>query len=118
MLYGMDYALYLGASEGQRVDGLAFEGALVDDGQTFRVAVSADRLSAPNFPDCTPLWSAARDSRFAAQSGIPAAVLAGYLSEQTHLLGMLSPQRSSTWSLYTGSVNGPAEPPGVCHHAL
>ena len=41
------------------------------------------------------------------QSGIPAAVLAGYLSEQTHLLGMLSPQRSSTWSLYTGSVNGP-----------
>lgn len=107
VLYGMDYALYLGASEGQRVDGLAFEGALVDDGQTFRVAVSADRLSAPNFPDCTPLWSAARDSRFAAQSGIPAAVLAGYLSEQTHLLGMLSPQRSSTWSLYTGSVNGP-----------
>ena len=107
VLYGMDYALYLGASEGQRVDGLAFEGALVDDGQTFRVAVSADRLSAPDFPDCTPLWSAARDSRFAAQSGIPAAVLAGYLSEQTHLLGMLSPQRSSTWSLYTGSVNGP-----------
>ena len=107
VLYGMDYALYLGASEGQRVDGLAFEGALVDDGQTFRVAVSADRLSAPNFPDCTPLWSAARDSRFAAQSGIPAAVLAGYLSEQTHLLGMLSPQRSSEWSLYTGSVNGP-----------
>ena len=47
-------------------------------------------------PDLTP-----------AQSGIPAAVLAGYLSEQTHLLGMLSPQRSSTWSLYTGSVNGP-----------
>ena len=38
VLYGMDYALYLGASEGQRVDGLAFEGALVDDGQTFRVA--------------------------------------------------------------------------------
>ena len=37
VLYGMDYALYLGASEGQRVDGLAFEGALVDDGQTFRV---------------------------------------------------------------------------------
>ena len=103
----MDYPLYLGASEGQRVDGLAFKGALVDDGQTFRVAVSADRLSAPDFPDCTPLWSAARDSRFAAQSGIPAAVLAGYLSEQTHLLGMLSPQRSSTWSLYTGSVNGP-----------
>ena len=99
--------LYLGASEGQRVDGLAFEGALVDDEQTFRVAVSADRLSAPDFPACTPLWSAARDSRFAAQSGIPAAVLAGYLSEQTHLLGMLSPQRSSTWSLYTGSVNGP-----------
>ena len=29
------------------------------------------------------------------------------LSEQTHLLGMLSPQRSSEWSLYTGSVNGP-----------
>lgn len=107
VLYGMDYTLYLGASEGQRVDGLAFKGALVDDGQTFRVAVSADRLSAPDFPDCTPLWSAARDSRFAAQSGIPAAVLAGYLSEQTHLLGMLSPQRSSTWSLYTGSVNGP-----------
>ncbi len=37
------------------MDGLAFEGALVDDGQTFRVAVSADRLSAPDFPDCTPL---------------------------------------------------------------
>lgn len=33
VLYGMDYALYLGASEGQRVDGLAFEGALVDDGR-------------------------------------------------------------------------------------
>ena len=107
---GCQYMIMEVSSQGikmHRVDGLAFEGALVDDGQTFRVAVSADRLSAPNFPDCTPLWSAARDSRFAAQSGIPAAVLAGYLSEQTHLLGMLSPQRSSEWSLYTGSVNGP-----------
>ena len=43
-----------GASEGQRVDGLAFEGALVDDGQTFRVAVSADRLSAPQLPGLHP----------------------------------------------------------------
>ncbi|MFQ9915947.1 MAG: hypothetical protein ACLRWQ_05680 [Flavonifractor plautii] len=87
------------------MDGLAFEGALVDDGQTFRVAVSADRLSAPNFPDCTPLWSAARDSRFAAQSGIPAAVLAGYLSEQTHLLGMLSPSGAAHGASTPAPVN-------------
>lgn len=91
MLYGIDYALYLGAFEGQQANGPAFEDVLMDDGQTFRVAISADHLSTPDSPGCTLLWPAIRDSRPATQSGIPVTVLAGYLPEQTHLLGMLSP---------------------------
>ncbi|MFQ7856362.1 MAG: 5'-nucleotidase C-terminal domain-containing protein [Flavonifractor plautii] len=105
VLYGMDYALYLGASEGQRVDGLAFEGALVDDGQTFRVAVSADRLSAPDFPACTPSGpppvTAALPPRAASPQSWPG------ISPSRPTCWACFPTAGSTWSLYTGSVNGP-----------
>ncbi|UQT50676.1 S-layer homology domain-containing protein [Flavonifractor plautii] len=106
VLYGMDYALYLGASEGQRVDGLAFEGALVDDGQTFRVAVSADRLSAPNFPDCTPSGPPPVTAALPPRAASPPQSWPG-ISPSRPTCWACSPQRSSEWSLYTGSVNGP-----------
>ena len=117
VLYGMDYTLYLGASEGQRVDGLAFEGALVDDGQTFRVAVSADRLSAPDFPDCTP-------------SGPPpvTAALPPRAASPPQSWPGISPSRPTCWACSPPAEQHmeplhrlrqrPAEPPGVCHHAL
>ena len=107
VLYGMDYALYLGSPAGERVDGLTFHGTPVADAQTFRVAISADRLDDLSLSADQILWSSAQDDRFAAQSGLPAAVLAAYLSLQTYIDGDVTPQRDSTWVIYTGAVNGP-----------
>ena len=106
-LYGLDYTLYLGAGQGEQVDGLALDGEPVEDDQVLRVAVSARRLSDPAFPEGQVVWSSARDGRFAAQGGAPAALLAAYVSHQTEALDRLFPQHTSTWTLYPGSADGP-----------
>lgn len=103
-LYGLDYTLYLGAPEGERVDGLTLDGEPVEDDQLLRIVVSARRLSDPGFPVGEVVWRSELDERFAAQGGQPAAVLAAFLSEQP---GRLQPRALSTWAVYTGLADGP-----------
>lgn len=106
-LYGMDYALYLGSAEGQRVAGLSIQGAPVTDGQVFTVALSAAVLDDPEFPDCTVLWSAAADQDFASQGGSTAALLAAYAEDASHQGRALSPVRSSTWAVWPEAAGAP-----------
>ena len=103
VLYGMDYEIYLGNDAGQRVTGLTFQGQPVQDNQVFRIAVSARRLDEEEFPVHTAVWSAAAQGDLAAQGGSAAVMVAAYAADATARYGALTPERSSTWEVYTGA---------------
>lgn len=107
VLYGIDYDLYLGSPEGKRVGSLLLQGQAVTDSQVYTIAVSAARLTDPEFPSCKILWSADADRDFASQGGTIAALLAAYAQEQSHQSKLLVPTRSSTWFIYPEAINSP-----------
>ena len=107
ILYGMDYALYLGGGEGRQAAGLRFQGEPVTEDQVFTVALPASRLADPEFPACTVLWSASADRDFASQGGSAAALLAAYAQDASHRGRTLSPVRSSTWAVYPEAQSAP-----------
>lgn len=107
LLYGLDYDLYLTGSAGQRVSPLLRNGIPVDDSTLLRVAVSASRCSASDFPYAAQVWSAATDERFGGSGGSAASVLAAYAQAQAEQSGSLTPLRGSTCTLYA-SANGGA----------
>ena len=104
-LYGMSYELYLGSSTGKRVNFFTVDGLPVQDEQIFTVAVSAARLSDPEFPECTVTWSAAADKNYASQGGSAAALLAAYARNATSESRTLTHTQSSTWAVYAGAYN-------------
>lgn len=104
-LYGMSYELYLGSSAGTRVNFFTVDGLPVQDEQVFTVAVSAARLSDPDFPECTVTWSAAADKNYASQGGSAAALLAAYARNAASEGRTLTHTQSSTWAVYAGAYN-------------
>lgn len=104
-LYGMSYQLYLGSKSGERVNFFTVDGLPVRDEQVFTVAVSAARLSDPEFPDCTVTWSASADRDYADRGGSAAALLADYARNASGENQPLTPTRSSTWVIYAGAYN-------------
>lgn len=107
VLYGMDYSLYLGNPAGKRVGLLLLDGEPVSDSQEYTVAVSADRLADPQFPQCQVSWSASADRDFASHGGSAAALLAAYAQDTAHQSRTLVPTRSSTWFIYPEAFNAP-----------
>ena len=99
-LYGLDYALHLGDEAGRRVFGLTYQDGPVAEDRVFTVALPASRLSDPEFPACTVLWSASAGQDFASQGGSTAALLAAYARDASRRGRALSPVRSSQWAIY------------------
>ena len=107
VLYGMDYSLYLSSPEGKRASPLFFQGAWVTDSQVYTVAVSARRLSDPEFPQCKVVWSASADQDFAARGGSVAALLAAYAQDAAGQNRTLTLTCSSSWFIYPEAFNAP-----------
>ena len=107
ILYGINYELYLGSSEGNRVLLTSCSGQPISDSQTYTVALPSSQLSDRKFPQCEILWSAAADQEFASQGGSTAALLAAYSQSFYRQNRTIMPTRSSTWAIYGGAYNAP-----------
>ena len=107
ILYGMDYSLYLSSPDGKRVGPIFSQGSWVTDSQVYTIAVSAQRLSDPQFPQCEVVWSASADRDFAYRGGSAAALLAAYGQAAAGENRTLVPTCSSSWFIYPEAFNSP-----------
>lgn len=113
-VYGVNYDVYLGEPEGNRVQNLTFRGLPVTPGQKFKAAVSSDRLSANDLVDpygwyaatgatlggSQVLWDASRSEQFSGVGGSCTLILAEYLKSLTAGgKAITPPEPRSRWTL-------------------
>ena len=124
--YGVDYDVYLGNPDGQRIQDLSYQGKPVTDGQTFKVALNSYRLSANAAGDeygwygitgitmgtDKVLWDGSVSEQFGSIGGSVTLVIAEYIKAMTaEKKDITPPEAKSHWTLNAGMSEGVAAEP-------